>query len=445
VIPETRYVKTPDGVYIAYQVVGDGPVDVALDFHSMLSNVDLMWEEPIWRPFLTAIPSFARMILHDRRGLGESSRNVPPANLETRVSDQLAVFDAAGSEHPVLVGPGGAGGAMQVLFAATHPDRVSGLVWYRPRARATWAPDYPWGGGPAEFERAIREAETWGTPEHARNFAEQIAVELPGQRVTQEILEAYGRIFRNTATPDVAREIELMWWDTDVRAVLPAVQAPVAIVSTVNMLGEARQLASLLPNATIVVAEGGEGFQAVGPLLDAIRRVAGIESSPPEVETVLATVLFTDIVDSAALQAAVGDHSWRELIQAHHAAVRQALKRWRGVEADTAGDGFYATFDGPARAIKCALEAAAAVAPLGVEIRAGVHTGECEVADGKCTGLTVSIGARVAAAAGPGQVLVSQTVKDLVAGSRLRFTDLGERELKGVPGTWRLYEATAPD
>lgn len=442
--PETRYVKTPDGVYIAYQVVGDGPVDVSADFHPMLSNVDLMWEEPIWEPYLRKTAAISRLILHDRRGLGESSRNVPAASLETRVADLLAVLDAAGSERPILAAAGPTG-AMHVLFAATHPDRVAGIVWNQPMARAAWAPDYPWGYGPEQYEQDMREAEIYGTPEHARALADQVLLERPDLAVSMDakLADTYGRILRNTATPDVAREIDRIWWDTDVRAVLPAVQAPVALITGTGNpkpVEEAQYIASLLPNASLTVVDGHSG-PAVGALVDAVRRLAGLEAPPPEVETVLTTVLFTDIVDSTARQAALGDRGWRELVEAHHKVVRDALRRWRGVEVDTAGDGFYATFDGPARAIKCALEVVQAVRPLGVEIRAGVHTGECEVADGKCTGLTVSIGARVAAAASASQVLVSQTVRDLVAGSGLTFTDLGERELKGVPGTWRLHQA----
>jgi class 3 adenylate cyclase len=441
VTPETRYVKTPDGVYIAYQVAGAGPVDVAADFHSLLSNVDLMWEEPIWQPFMAATAEMSRLILHDRRGLGESSRNVPAPNLETRAADLLAVLDAAGSERPILVAAGPTA-AMHVLFAATHPDRVGGIVWNQPMARAAWAPDYPWGEGPDEFERTMRWADIYGTTEHARSVVEGIAAELGDPAwATAERIDAYGRLVRNTCTPDVAREVLLMWWDTDIRAVLPAVQAPVALITGTDVpVEQAQHIAALLPNASLTVVEGHAGT-AVQPVLGALRRLAGIEAPPPEVDTVLSTVLFTDIVDSTARQAALGDRGWRDLVVAHHRVVRDALKRWRGIEADTAGDGFYATFDGPARAIRCALEVVEAVRPLGIEVRAGVHTGECEIADGKCTGLTVSIGARVAASAGPSQVLVSQTVRDLVAGSGLRFTDLGERELKGVPGSWRLHIA----
>jgi class 3 adenylate cyclase len=447
--PETHYVKTLDGVYIAYQVVGDGPVDVAFDFHADESNVDLMWDEPDWRPFMVEPLAFARVILHDRRGLGVSSRNVPPANLETRVSDFLTVLDIVHSERPILTAAGDTG-AMFALFAATHPDRVSGLLWNNPVARQAWAPDYPWGQGRAEFEESMQRSEAWGTEAYSQAIAEFRSVERAARRqaIAPPATEQpphpnrYGMITRNTATPDVAHAITRMTWETDVRAVLPSVHTACALVTgTQDRVGEAEYIASLMPNATVHVVEGRSGL-AHEPILDILRNLAGVAPSAPELETVLSTVLFTDIVDSTARQAALGDHAWRELISQHHAVVREALQRWRGVENDTAGDGFYATFDGPARAIRCALQIGARVRDLGIEIRAGVHTGECEVLDGKYTGIAVSIGARVAATAGASEVLVTQTVKDLVAGSGFTFVDAGEHELKGVPGPWRLHAAS---
>ena len=448
-MPETRYLKTPDGVFLAYQVVGNGPVDVSVVFHPNESNVDLMWDEPDWRPFLVGIAEFARLIVHDRRGLGVSSRNVPPPNLETQVADLLAVLDAAGSQRPILAG-GDLSAAVNALFAATYPDRVRGLIWNNPTVRAAWARDYPWGERRSDFASRLRNAPLWGSRAHARRIAIWRLAERLGvpedeltEAVDRERVDVYARIIRNSAAPDVAEAIRRIAYDTDVRAVLPLVKVPAVLVTgTKDNQDEAAYVASLMPNATVRVVEGRSGV-AVDPFLAALRDLAGIERDTPDFDTVLATVLFTDIVDSTAKQAALGDRAWKDLVVAHHAVVRDALARWRGAENDTAGDGFFASFEGPARAVRCAIEVADRVRPLGIEVRAGVHTGECQVVDGKHAGITVSIAARVAAAANGSDVLVTQTVKDLVAGSGLRFEEKGEHQLKGVPNPWRLYAAFA--
>ena len=444
--PETRYAKTPDGVYLAFQVVGDGPVDVACGFNSDEGNVDLIWEEPDWSPFLAGTAEFARLILHDRRGTGVSSRNVPPPNLETQVSDLLTVLDVAESAHAILIG-GTEGGAMHAMFAATHPDRVAGLVWNNPAGRMAWATDYPWGMGPREFERALRDAEAWGMVEYGRAVADWRTAERTGVPLSElgsvehdpVRLHTYAKINRNTASPDVALEINRIFWETDVRGILPSVQAPTALITgDADDVEEARYVASLMPNATVHVLQGRSGV-AVGPFLDITRELAGIEMPVKALDTVLSTVLFTDIVGSTAKQAALGDGAWKELLERHHAMVRHEIDRWHGAEVDTAGDGFYATFEGPARAVRCALDIGARVRELGLEIRAGVHVGECTLIDGKVGGLPVTIGARIAARSVASEVLVSQTVKDLVAGSGLTFEDAGEHELKGIPGRWHLY------
>jgi class 3 adenylate cyclase len=446
--PETRYLCTADGVYVAYQVVGSGPVDVAFDFHANESNVDLMWEEPDWAPYLIEVSHFARLILHDRRGLGASSRNVPPPNLETRAADLLAVLDEADAARPLLVA-GWVTGAMHALFAATHPDRVAGLVWIGPAARLASGPDYPWGLGPTEFNEAIARGKAWGTVEYSREIALLRAAERADTpyaerhrlAVDEDLVRRYARINRNTASPDVAEALQRIVWETDVREILPSVHAPAALLVGENEeQAEAEYVASLMPNATLHVVPGRAGL-TWEPFLQIIRDLAGIER-PPEHGTVLAAVLFTDIVGSAQRQAAVGDRAWRELVLHHHRIVREALSRWEGSEHDTAGDGFFASFVGPARAIHCAHEIAERVADLDLEMRAAVHIGECEIIDEKPGGLAVTIGARLLGAAGPGEVLVSQTVKDLVAGSGFSFEDRGQHELKGVPDRWRLYRAT---
>jgi class 3 adenylate cyclase len=448
VTPITSYLRTADGIYLAYQVVGSGPIDVAIDFHSDESNVDLMWEEPDWRPLLVGISEFARLILHDRRGTGASSRNVPPPNLETRVADLLAVLDEVESKAPVLMA-GWVTGAMHALFAAAHPDRASGFVWNNPAARAAWDPAYPWGRGPEEFEEAIEQGKSWGTIEYAREIALVRAAERAGipyeerHRLTvdEDLVRLYAKINRNTASPDVAEALTRISWQTDVRNILASVHTATAlVVGDDDERAEADYVASLMPHASVHVLPGRSGVQVDG-LLRIIRDLGGIEMPPAGMESVLAAVLFTDIVGSTQTQASLGDRAWRDVIHGHHAVVREALARWDGTEHDTAGDGFFASFRGPARAVHCALDIAARVVDLGIETRAAVHIGECELIDGKPGGLAVVIGARALAAAGAREVIVTQTVKDLVAGSGFAFEDRGEHELKGVPDRWRLYTA----
>jgi class 3 adenylate cyclase len=444
VIPETHYEMTPDGVYIAYQVAGEGPVDVAWQF-DFVGNVDVMWESPVFGPLFRGIASFARLILHDRRGTGLSSRNVSPPDLETRIADFRVVLDAVGSERPVLAGVI-EGGAANALLAATSPERVQSIVWWGPSARSVWSPDYPWGAGPEYVEANERELQHWGTLEGARIWAEGEAIY--GRVSTEEEMRWYAKLSRHTVTPDVAKELTRIWYETDIRQVLPSVNVPALLLdqhTTQIDVEETRYVASLMPQAeTKVVPQGVlSSPEVLSAVVDEIRSFVGVEPPMPELDTVLATVLFTDIVASTEKQSALGDRAWKELIERHHAIVREGLERWHGVEVDTAGDGFYATFDGPARAIRCALDITQRVRELGIEVRAGVHTGECEIVDGKCTGISVSIGARVASTAGPSEVRVSQTVKDLVAGSGLTFEDRGERELKGVPDIWRLYRVVS--
>jgi class 3 adenylate cyclase len=442
--PDTRYATTPDGVYIAYQVAGEGPVDVAwqTDF---TNNIDVMWESPVFGPVFREIASFARLILHDRRGTGLSSRNVSPPNLETRVADLRVVLDAVGSERPVLAGFI-EGGAPAVLLAASNPERVQSIVWWGPAARSLWSPDYPWGVRREYVEVNERELQHWGTLEGARIWAE--GESIYGRVFTEEQIRFNAKLRRHTGTPDVARELTRIWYETDIRQVLPSVNVPALLLdqhATQSDVEETQYVASLMPQAELKVLPQGvmSSPQVISAVVDEVRRFVGVEAPMPELDTVLATVLFTDIVASTEKQAALESHAWKELIQRHHAIVRDALQRWHGVEADTAGDGFYATFDGPARAIRCALDIVLRIRELGIEIRAGVHTGECEIVEGKCTGIAVSIGARVASTAGPSEVRVSQAVKDLVAGSGLTFDDAGEHELKGVPDRWRLYRVVS--
>jgi len=430
--PDTHYAKTPDGAYIAYQTVGDGPIDIVWQFE-WIGNVDTIWEYRGYAEWLQGLASFSRLILHDRRGTGASSRNVDLPNLETRVADMEAVLDAVGSERAVL---GGTleGGAPNVLFAATVPERVHSLFWWYPAPRTTVAPDYPYGVSPELLERGAQAVvDHWGADPYG--FEELQAFAPTTGHVP------WGWLTRQTTTPDVALEMDRIYNETDVRGAMPAISAPVLLLAREQDRGALTYLASLLrqPQIRLFPGAGAMTSDEQPIVLGTIREFVGIEPAVPELDTFLSTVLFTDVVGSTQRQAAMGDHRWKSLIEQHHAVVREALRRWHGVESATAGDGFYATFDGPARAIHCAMEIGQGVRDLGLEIRAGVHTGECKLIDGQISGITVSIGSRVAAKAGASEVLVSQTVKDLVAGSGLSFKEAGEHELKGVPDRWRLY------
>jgi class 3 adenylate cyclase len=301
---------------------------------------------------------------------------------------------------------------------------------------------------PAEVEVSLRRLRDWGTLEYGQAWAAEF--ESDGLRPTDVDIRWMAKSSRNTCTPDVAIAMNEMWWETDLTEVLPSVRVPTLLLvesPDETYLAKAEYVAALMPAAELVVIPGEQWPTAaimqayIRPPLEAVGRFLGLAPTRPELDSVLASVLFTDIVGSTRQQAALGDHAWKEVLQRHNALVRGLLAQWRGVERDTAGDGFYATFDGPARAVRCALGIVAGAAELGLEVRAGVHTGECEVIDGKLAGIAVATGARIAALAAPSQVLVSQTVKDLVAGSRLGLDDVGERQLRGVPGNWRLYAA----
>jgi class 3 adenylate cyclase/pimeloyl-ACP methyl ester carboxylesterase len=440
--PGVQYARASDGAYLAYEVFGRGPVDLAWQF-DFYGNIDVSHESEFESSWHEGLASFSRLILHDRRATGLSSRNVSIPNLETRAADLVAVLDAVGSTDAVLVGLHESV-APTAILAATLPERVRGLVWLEPRARPLRAPDYPWGLTPDGVRTESDALEHWGTLEYARIMA----LGLQGESappVPDEEIRYIAKSSRQTCTPDVARELTNVWYETDIRPVLPAIQVPTLIIvdeGDTNHKEEARYIASRIPNAELATVSSPDWAatpQELRPYLDEIRRFVGLEPPPAELDTVLSTVLFTDVVSSTEKQASVGDRRWRELVERHHALVRTALARWHGVENDTAGDGFYAMFDGPARAIRCAQDVVTHVRDLGIEVRAGIHTGECELIDGKVGGIAVTTGYRIAALAQGSEVLISQTVKDLVAGSGFAFKDAGEHELKGVPDRWRLY------
>jgi len=436
VVPATRYAKTLDGGYIAYKLLGEGGADLAI-VGSIATNIELFLEfEPAAKSWFD-LASVMRVSLHDRRGTGLSDEMGGLPDLETRAADLLAVMDAAEQDRPTLLAAGD-GGMVSALLAATHPDRVGGLVWFQAQARSVSGSGWEFGRDPIDVEGLAKAAETgWGTESFVRQM-------YPAMEMDDDVVRFLATMQRHACGPGTAVRFIRLLFEYDVRDILPALRLPVLVVAPKGLKDEwvieqAEATAALIPGATCHALPPEALRLWHSSVISETLAFCGIARPPRELDTVLATVLFTDIVGSTGKQAELGDSAWKDLVLLHHKAVRESLSRYRGVENDTAGDGFYATFDGPARAIRCAQEIVERVRPLGVEIRAGVHTGECELIEGKCGGLTVSIGARVAATAGPSEVVVSQTVKDLVPGSGLVFEDVGEHELKGVPDRWRLY------
>jgi class 3 adenylate cyclase/pimeloyl-ACP methyl ester carboxylesterase len=442
-VPETRYAMSGD-VAIAYQVLGDGPYDVVY-IPPFVSHVELVWDVTSLGAYFRRLASFCRLIRFDKRGTGMSDRVSGAPTLETRMDDVRAVMDAAGSERAAIIGVS-EGGPMAILFAATYPDRTWALVIEGSYARQMWAPDYPWGWREEEHERDLEdELRRWGTHEHATEIVRALS-----PSASEEEREALAKMIRLSASPGAAVALERMNAAIDVRHALPATRVPTLVLNRESessfIVKSSRYLVEHIPGARHVEVPGSDHALFVGdqePVLEAIHgflsNAWAQRSERLEPDRVLATVLFTDIVGSTARAAELGDRGWRDLLERHHAAIRNELARFRGREIDTVGDGFFASFDGPARAIRCASAIHESVRQFGLELRAGLHTGECELVDGKVAGIAVNIGARVAAQARPGEVLVSQTVKDLVAGSELAFEDRGAAELKGVPGEWRLY------
>jgi pimeloyl-ACP methyl ester carboxylesterase len=427
-IPQTRYAKAPDGTSIAYQVVGNGPVDLVYST-GIWSNLEVMWEQPLWAHFLKRLARFSRLILFDMRGVGLSDRGLEPPVLELQRDDIGAVMDAAGSREAIVFG-GARAASMAMLFAATHPERTKVLVLYAPVAKTVSTPDFPHGKTPEEqayfFGRFVREVGT------GKNL------ELQGPSVVGDgpFVEWWARFERLVASPSAYEELGRIFTDMDIREILTAIHVPTLVIhrdgDRIVLERQARYVSDQIANAVHVELPGEDHLPFIGDadaILDEVERFVTGRRPGPEIDTVLATVLFTDIVDSTRRQAELGDRAWKALVERHHAIVRDLVATHRGEEQDTAGDGFFVRFDGPARAIRCAQSIVEAVRPLRIDVRAGLHTGECEIVDGKAGGIAVSIGARVMANAGPSEVLVSQTVKDLVAGSGLAFEDAGERDV----------------
>jgi class 3 adenylate cyclase/pimeloyl-ACP methyl ester carboxylesterase len=442
-IPETRYARSGD-VNIAYQVVGEGPFDLVF-VPPFASHVELVWELPLRAALNRALATFSRLIIFDKRGSGLSDPVDSQATIEERMDDVRAVLDAVGSTQAGVFA-GGDGCLIASLFAATYPERCFGLALFGPFARSLWAPDYPIGETREDAERSLREIESgWGTQEHADKLLARVAGEA-----NDDLRRRWLSFLRNTASPRAAAGYYRSIYETDIRGVLPLISAPTLVLyrEGADWQPEAgRYVADRMPTARVHVLPGA----ALGPWPNeelGVPAVAAVEMfmreawetrAESEPDRVLTTVLFTDIVDSTARAVELGDTRWRELVAEHHRRVRRELARFRGRELDTAGDGFFASFDGPARAIRCACAVRDAVADIGVEIRAGLHTGECEHLDGKVAGIAVVTGARIAGVGGSGDVLVSATVRDLVAGSGLAFEDRGLHELKGLPEARQLF------
>jgi class 3 adenylate cyclase len=441
--PTTRYAANGD-IHIAYQTIGDGPIDLVF-VAGAFTNLDVLWENPDYTRFCERLASFTRLILFDKRGMGLSDR-VRIGTLEERMDDVRAVMDAAGSESAVLLGVS-EGGPMSMLFAATHPERTRALILAGAEVKEETTEDWPWGEStPEEFEAAVnleRVVDRWG-----KGLA--LAYFMPSRAGDEELQKWFGRLQTHSASPHDAVAIMQMAFAIDVRHVAPTINVPTLVVHRtgdgVCSVENGRWLARTIPNARYVELPGADHILFVNgdDILAEIQEFLTGTREPIDPDRVLATVMFTDIVGSTERAGEMGDSRWRELLESHNALVCEQVERFDGRPVKSTGDGFLATFDGPAKAIRCASTITAEVRRLGIEVRAGIHTGECERMNGDVGGLAVHIGARVGSLAPPGHVVVSSTVRDLVAGSGIDFVERGTEVLKGVPGEWRLYSVAGP-
>jgi class 3 adenylate cyclase len=446
--PDVHYARN-GAVTLAYQVFGDGPLELVFA-PQYINHLEFAWSNPAVARFLKRLATFSRVLFFDRRGMGLSDRlspeDVPP--LETLVEDLRVVIEAAGFTRPVLFG-GSDAGCICALFAATHPDRTSALIVYGPEARGTASSDYPWAWTSDEWQAYLEDLESgWGTADWAARMFDWI---MPSAKGDPELRQWWRTMHYQTASPSYLVAIERIWAELDIRPILPTIQAPTLVLhrrgDPVEHFEAGRDFARRIPDGQFVELAGDDWPVWAGDqeaLFDAIASfLAGIRDEEAELDRVLATVLFTDIVGSTEKAALLGDRAWGDLIERHHTAVRAMLGRYGGVEQDVAGDGFFATLAGPARGVKCAQAIMEVVRRMDIEVRAGVHTGEVGTAGGKASGIAVNVAARIVALAEPSEVLVSQTVKDLVAGSGLRFHDRGSHDLKGIEGEWHLYAVDA--
>jgi len=437
--PPTRYARSGD-LHIAYQVVGEGPVDL-LYVPSWISQVEHYWEEPAVARYFTRLASFSRLIMFDRRGSGLSDPIPHAPTLEEQMDDIIAVMDAAGSERAAVFALL-EGGSLAALFAATHPERASSLVLYAAQPRMAWAPDYDWAMRTEDREAFIVNGglDSWGD-------GSRILTLSPSAINNPRLRDWYARLERLSASPGTAAKLTRTNGEVDVRAVLPSIQAPTLVMHRTEDqfidVRHSRYLAEHIPGARYVELPGREtlsfGEDAQAELNEIEEFLTGV-SHHDDTDRILATVLFSDVVDSTRVAAELGDRRWRDTLQSLEGEVGRALMRFRGRPIKKLGDGFLATFDGPARAIRCATAVhELARTGFGLDVRSGLHTGEIELIGDDIGGIAVHIGARVEGLAAPGEVLVSGTVRDLVAGSGIRFEERGEHQLKGIPDRWRLY------
>jgi class 3 adenylate cyclase len=439
-MPDVRYARS-GGVAVAYQVVGAAEQDVVL-IRGGINDMVSSWERPEFVERMTRLTRFARVLLFDKRGTGHSDHVRDLTSLEARMDDVRAVMDAAGSSHATLTAYL-EGARLALLFAATYPERVDALVLVDPWVCLMRTDEHPWGRRLEEMRAFVADVSRhWGDRDWLADLFRRDFGELHGP----EVEDWWVRHMRRGASPAAAAAWFRGIMSADVTEILPSVRAPVVVIRIRNPAERIRHLTDRLPRARVVDAEGApiSPYGAADETVLAELETLASGTAPPPADRVLTTVLFTDIVDSTTQATALGDRAWVKQIERHHALVRGELARYRGKEIDTAGDGFFATFDGPGRAIRCAKAIVTAVEPLGITVRAGVHTGECEIAARKVVGVAVVVGARVAALAGPGEVLATSTVKDLVAGSDLAFQPRGARELKGL-GEWLLYAVVDSD
>lgn len=439
-VPDVRYARSGD-VAIAYQLFGEGPRTIVF-VRAYASDLLSTWEHPLMVRHVLGMAESGRVLMIDKRGTGLSDRTREVQTLETRMDDLRAVMDDAGIDRAALFS-GQSGAPLPILFATTYPERTDALLLLEPTVKGVWAPDYPWSPTEDEWRERLAEIrEGWGRRDYFEHLLREWAPEAPRD---EEFVDWFVVHMRRSLSPGAALSLFRTTMESDVSALLPAVRVPTLVLHRESEREPAEYVAKRVSDCRLVCLPALRGLYtwiddvAHAQTMQAVSTfVAGLDRRG-EADRILATILFTDIAGSTQRAAEVGDAAWRDLLARHHAVVRGLLARYRGEELDTAGDGFFASFDGPGRAIACASAIRHELRELGLEVRVGLHTGECERLDGKLGGIAVAIGARVAASAAPGEVRVSSVVKDLVAGSGFAFEDRGEHELKGVPGSWRLY------